>query len=158
MQSESFDFFLDTAADDSCSAAAVLQPVASGEDLGPRNVLLLEDDPAQLYLLEQHLDSVGLTVRSANSVGEARSQLAENAFELAILDAHLPDGSGLEFCKEIDSDPRHVGLPVVVLSSCTESKMVRQTRASGGSFFLSKPYDPNVLLTVIEKALGRELG
>lgn len=158
MSSESIDFLPDPLSEDYADSLPGVQPDSLSEDLGPRNVLILEDDPAQLYLLEQHLDSIGLAVRSANTVSEARSHLTENSFELAILDAHLPDGSGLEFCKEMDADPRHVGVPVVVLSSCTESKMVRQTRASGGSFFLSKPYDPNVLLTVIEKALGRELG
>jgi FixJ family two-component response regulator len=38
-----------------------------------------------------------------------------------------------------------------------QANMVRQTRAAGASFFIGKPYDPNVLLTVIERALGTEL-
>ena len=73
---------------------------------------------------------------------------------MAILDVQLPDGCGFELCEQIDSDPAYGGMPVVVLSSLTEAGAIRKTRASGGRYFLCKPYDPNVLLAIIERALN----
>ncbi len=116
-------------------------------------VLILEDDTLQLKLLEQHLESVGFEVVAASTISQARLRLSQPGIQLAILDVQLPDGCGFELCEQIDNDPAHAGLPVVVLSSLTEAGAVRKTRASGGRYFLCKPYDPNVLLAIIERAL-----
>lgn len=116
-------------------------------------LLVLEDDAIQLKLLQHHLQSVGFEVVSATSVQQARQRLGEQGLQLAILDVQLPDGCGFELCEQIDTDTAYAGLPVVVLSSLSEAGAVRRTRASGGRYFLCKPYDPNVLLAIIERAL-----
>lgn len=128
----------------------------SKEEKNPsrRNVLVLEDDPTQLLILQQHLESLELHTISASTIAEARQHLKEHTFELAVFDVQLPDGSGLEFCREIDDHPDYMGLPVVVLSNQEGNNIVRDTRASGGCYYISKPYDPNVLLAVIERLIG----
>ena len=147
------------------SLSAVLPNLAAEPQLQesptvpPRGrVLILEDDPLQLKLLEQHLTSVGFEVVATSTVSQARLQLSQPGIQLAILDVQLPDGCGFELCEQIDNDPAHAGLPIVVLSSLTEAGAVRKTRASGGRYFLCKPYDPNVLLAIIERALDDRLG
>ena len=132
----------------------VVEPQLQESSMPPRGrVLILEDDPLQLELLEQHLESVGFEVVAALTVSQARQRLSQPGIQLAILDVQLPDGCGFELCEQIDNDPAHAGLPVVVLSSLTAAGAVRKTRASGGRYFLCKPYDPNVLLAIIERAL-----
>ncbi len=128
-----------------------LQPLSAGRRRG--RVLVLEDDPLQLKLLQQHLQSVGFEVVTATCIAQARQRLSESGLQIAILDVQLPDGCGFELCEEIDSYAVYAGLPVVVLSSLREAGAVRRTRASGGRYFLCKPYDPNVLLAIIERAL-----
>lgn len=118
-------------------------------------ILLLEDDPALLWLLQQHLQSLPVKILATETITQARHTLAEQCVDLAILDIHLPDGSGLELCAEMDESPTLMGIPVIILSSSSEPDVVRRSRSSGGCFFISKPYDPNVLLTIIERALGR---
>jgi DNA-binding response OmpR family regulator len=134
-------------------AVPLLIPQESGSDCRPR-VLILEDDLLQLSLLEDHLKSLGMICTSVNSIQAARTELEHKKFELAILDVQLPDGSGLDLCDSIADDSRYSSLPMIVLSSLNQANMVRRTRAAGGSYFISKPYDPNVLLTVIERILG----
>lgn len=131
-------------------------PQRSGEDCRPR-VLILEDDMLQLSLLEDYLQSLGLVCTSVSTIAEAKRSLEQQKFELAIFDIQLPDGSGLELCDSIADDARTSSMPTIVLSSLNQPNMVRRTRAAGGSYFISKPYDPNVLLTVIERALGTTL-
>ncbi len=117
-------------------------------------VLVLEDDATQLRLLEEHLRSIGFEIVSARTLAQAQQELTSQPLQLAILDVQLPDGSGFDLCEQIDNDPAYAGLPVVVLSSLRDPAIVRRTRAAGGRFFLSKPYDPNVLLAIIERALS----
>ena len=139
------------------SSVQVLQPspqAAESPRVPPRKVLLLEDDPAQLQLLRQQIQSLGLEALCTSTIQEARRLVRHSPPELAILDVHVPDGSGLDLCREIDEDPQLMGLPVIVLSASTETNILRSSRAAGGCFFISKPYDPNVLLTIIENAIG----
>ncbi|MEM7477175.1 MAG: response regulator, partial [Planctomycetota bacterium] len=74
------------------SPEPALSSVRTGD--GSRKVLLLEDDPAQLMLLEQHLGALGLKVVKASTIAEARQRLTETRVELALFDIQLPDGSG----------------------------------------------------------------
>ncbi len=121
------------------------------------HVLVLEDDVLQLELLVGHLQSLGMVTTSVQTIAEARERLNHHKFNLAILDIHLPDGSGLDLCESIADDTRFGCLPTIVLSSLSQANMIRRSRAAGANYFISKPYDPNVLLTVIERALGTTL-
>ena len=120
-------------------------------------VLVLEDDLLQLELLVDHLQSVGLKATGVTTIAEARDRLDNAKFSLAIFDVQLPDGSGLELCNSIADDSRFCNMPTIVLSSMNQANMVRKTRAAGATFYIGKPYDPNVLLTVIERSLGIDL-
>lgn len=142
--------------EDSTIESPILAPQQKGGD-GQTRVLVLEDDVLHLELLLDHLQSVGLAAVGVKTVAEAREQLINAKFHLAIFDVQLPDGCGLELCNSIADDSRFCSIPTIVLSSMNEANMVRQTRAAGGAFFIGKPYDPNVLLTVIERALGIDL-
>lgn len=126
---------------------------AGTSDAARGRVLVLEDDPVQLELLRQHLRSLGFQVCSTSTIAAARQSLEAGTFQLAIFDVQLPDGNGLELCEQLDRDSACSGLPIIILSSLTEANVVRRTRAAGGRFFLGKPYDPNVLMAIIERAI-----
>ena len=149
------DPFESSATQDDCAAAVELQPV--GSKASEQTILVLEDDPLQRTILSRHLGSLELNVIEASTIREALEKLRNRPVQLAIVDINLPDGSGFTLCEQIDEDPDLAGMPTIVLSSMTQSDLVRKTRASGGCFFLGKPYDPNVLLAIIERALGTDL-
>jgi DNA-binding response OmpR family regulator len=150
------DYAIVDAQDDFREAIPLLSPEKPNPGLKP-HVLVLEDDELQLELLVDHLNSLGVVTSSVGSIAAAREQLENNKFSLAIFDIHLPDGSGLDLCESIADDSRFSCMPTIVLSSVSQANMVRRSRAAGASFFISKPYDPNVLLAIIEKALGTTL-
>ncbi len=151
-----FDDIVFMGIDDRMECVPLLVPEQAG-DIAKPHVLVLEDDELQLELLVDHLQSLGMVVSSVQTIAEARERLNDHKFNLAIFDIHLPDGSGLDLCESIADDARFGCLPTIVLSSLSEANMIRRSRAAGASYFISKPYDPNVLLTVIERALGTSL-
>ncbi|GIX00869.1 MAG: hypothetical protein KatS3mg111_4201 [Pirellulaceae bacterium] len=136
------------------SPAIAPQLTAQPSSVRPQRVLVLEDDALQLELLEAHLAEVQLQVATARTVAEARKRLQQERVDLAILDIQLPDGCGLDLCDAIDADPCRRGLPIMVLSSVRERDVIRRTRAAGGAYFLAKPYDPKVLLSLVEALLS----
>lgn len=131
---------------------AKLEPVGTVEP--KKLVLLLEDDPVQLRMLALHVEAIGLRAVKTSTIAEANQQLSEQPIDLAVLDVHLPDGNGLDFASKIDEDPQRAGMPIVILSSSPPEDIVRKTRACGGLYFIGKPYDPNVLMTIVEKAMS----
>ncbi len=139
--------------DDESDTAPVEKLQLKQAELGEKRVLVLEDDPVQVQLLSSHLESLNMLVVVAGTIAAAEAELEKQVPHLGIFDVRLPDGSGLDLCERIDSDSRLSGIPIIVLSSMDTQDMVRRTRASGGRYFLGKPYDPNVLLLVIEQLL-----
>lgn len=101
------------------------------------STLVVEDDPVQSAVYLQVLDSLGVSVVSAQSIAEARDALLQHRFSVALVDVQLPDGSGIDLIREI-----HAASPncVVVMASGVDSveSALAATRA-GAADYLVKP-------------------
>jgi len=94
----------------------------------------------------------GYNVRLAMDLAEARRQVSEDAPDIIVLDITLPDGSGLNFLKELRQE---LNIPVLLLSALDESGDIVRGLQAGGDDYLAKPYDNDVLLARIEALLRR---
>ncbi|RYF37680.1 MAG: response regulator, partial [Comamonadaceae bacterium] len=91
-------------------ASAVLQPRA--------RVLLVEDDPAIAKAIVYTLERDVLAVTHSLLLGDARQQLERQPPDVLVLDVGLPDGSGLDLCRELRSaGGAGASLPVLMLSA-----------------------------------------
>ncbi|MCL2169087.1 MAG: response regulator transcription factor [Defluviitaleaceae bacterium] len=119
-----------------------------------KNILLIEDNEAIQEINKDLLEEVGgYTVRLAMNLGEARRAVAESTPDLIVLDIMLPDGSGLDYLKELKSQMPNV--PVILLTALSEvSDEVRGIR-DGGDDYIAKPASSDVLLARIEGLLRR---
>lgn len=79
--------------------------------------LLVEDDAEYAQFLRVVLDRLGYQYECAASISGARELLREYTPDLILLDGHLPDGSGLEICREIRKDARLARALVIILSA-----------------------------------------
>jgi CheY-like chemotaxis protein len=80
----------------------------------PRHVLVVDDEARIREVVQYALERQGFRVRGVQDLREARSALAQRSYELVVLDVMLPDGDGLELCKEIR---RAHKTPVLFLSA-----------------------------------------
>jgi DNA-binding response OmpR family regulator len=111
-----------------------------------RRLLVVEDDPDIAYLYRLTLEP-SYEVRVAERVLTARLALCTWQPELLLLDIWLPDGSGLDLCREVKAmTPR---LPILIVSADRDAR--RAAQACGADSFLPKPVEPDD----IEAALGR---
>ncbi|MBB5917920.1 response regulator of citrate/malate metabolism [Nocardia transvalensis] len=76
----------------------------------------------------------------ATTLAAARSAIAASAFDLALVDVYLPDGSGLDLVREI-------GFDAMMLTAATEAETVRSALAAGALGYLVKPFDHAALAT-----------
>jgi two-component system, chemotaxis family, response regulator Rcp1 len=113
-------------------------------------VLLVEDNPADVYLISAVLDAGSLPKRiSAVPDGQAAIHFLERrepyaevpSPDLIILDLNLPKISGHEVLAYIKAHPEHRRIPVVVLSSSSRESDVKSAYNSHANCYLSKPSD-----------------
>ena len=119
-----------------------------------RKILIIDDDREQVDVLAYRLERLGFTAATAHEGRSGLRKAQTSSPDLVLLDLNLPDVDGFEVCREIVDSPSTCGLPVIVVSGEDGENIVRDCRAAGSEFFIRKPYDPNVLLTVIEQAIG----
>jgi two-component system cell cycle sensor histidine kinase/response regulator CckA len=135
-------------------AGVELQPVEQLQER-ERTVLIIDDDAAQSESLAWRLQSQGFETLTA-SLGRRGLVLARSERpDVILLDLQLPDIDGLKVCQELTDSPATAGIPVVIISGHDRADVVRQARSAGSEFFLRKPYDPNVVLMIVEQAIAR---
>lgn len=118
----------------------------------PADVLVVDDEADIRELLELSLIRMGLGVRSAGSIGEAKALLAQNTFDLCLTDMRLPDGDGLELVRHIAT--QCVDLPVAVITAYGSTETAVAALKSGAFDYLTKPLSLAQLRTLIKSALA----
>ena len=120
--------------------------------MAPLRVLLLEDDPAIARTVAYALEREGLHTTHSLLLRDARSQWSGGGFDLLVLDVGLPDGSGLDLCREV----RTAGnTPVLMLSARGEELDRVLGLELGADDYLAKPFSPRELAARARALLRR---
>ena len=127
------------------SDSSALLPV-SGR--GPATVLIVDDDPDMVLLLETTLRADGIRVITAND-GETALKLArEQRPSLVLLDMQLPDLNGMKVCKTLrdETDPGLRDVPILILTGLklTEADLI-DAFVEGATDYLTKPIKPTMV-------------
>jgi len=122
-------------------------------DLRPAvaRVLVVDDEPDILELLELALLRMGLQVERATNVHEALQQLDSKQFSLCLTDMRLPDGDGVEVVRHIAA--HHADVPVAVITAHGNMENAVSVLKSGAFDYLSKPVSLEQLRTLVKAAL-----
>ena len=108
-------------------------------------VLAVDDQPANLRLLDAVLSPKGYRVIMASSGEQALELLPSSNADLVLLDIVMPDIDGYEVCRRIRSAPETAFLPVVMVTASGQQEKIRAIEA-GADDFVSKPFDQSELL------------
>ena len=113
-------------------------------------ILLVEDNPHIRKINTQVLTQRGYDLLQTDTVAGCRELMRWNPVDLVVMDIMLPDGSGLELCREIKS---RFHIPVLFLTALGENKEIVEGLRAGGDDYLTKPYDLEVLVARVEARL-----
>lgn len=132
----------------------IARTVADGE---AARVLVVDDDPANRYLLCQWLRRAGHDVLDASDGAEALALLSAEGDalpELALLDVNLPDMTGFELCQSIKAAASTADMPVVHVSATAITVADRTQGLHGGAdAYLVEPVDKDELLATVTAVL-----
>lgn len=119
-----------------------------------RHLLVVDDEPHIGLVLRPYLEQLGYRVTFARTLTEARTLLrAPPPADGLLLDLHLPDGSGLEFLRDLRKQGSTARLPVLVLTAEGEDRILREARKLGAAL-VTKPFSPTKLSQRIALMFG----
>ncbi|HXE85018.1 MAG TPA: response regulator [Gemmatimonadales bacterium] len=122
--------------------------------ISARHLLVVDDEPHIGLVLRPFLEQLGYRVSIAKTLGEARSALRANpAADGLLLDLHLPDGSGLDFLRDLRNQRGTARMPVLVLTAEGEDRILREARRLGAAL-VTKPFSPTKLSQRIAMMFG----
>ena len=120
-----------------------------------QKILLIEDEPDIRKTLEYNIAREGYDVITAPSLSEGRNHLNSSSFSLILLDLMLPDGSGLDLCREIKSDKEKVATPIIILTAKDDEVDKVVGFELGADDYVTKPFSVRELILRIKAVLKR---
>jgi two-component system cell cycle response regulator len=119
-----------------------------------KRILVVDDDPTSLKLLDLILNKEGYQVMTASNGLEALRKARLESPDLLILDVMLPGFDGFEICHRLRTEPATATMPIMMLSSKQQKSDQDAASKVGANAFLSKPVDRTALLTKVAELLG----
>lgn len=117
-----------------------------------RNVILAVDDAPENLDIVRNLFAAHYTVKAAVNGPMALKIAEKQPPDLILLDIQMPGMDGYEVCRRLKADPATSAIPVIFLTG--ESGVESEVAEAGGSDYVTKPVDPGVLLSTVEKHLA----
>jgi two-component system, OmpR family, phosphate regulon response regulator OmpR len=118
-------------------------------------LLLIDDDRRLTEMVSGYLRNNGFGVQTAGSLKDGREHLKQGSFDALVLDLMLPDGDGLDFTRELRSQPRTRRLPLLMLTARGEPMDRIVGLELGADDYLPKPFEPRELLARVKALLRR---
>ena len=114
-------------------------------------ILVVDDEPDILKLLEMTLNKMGLTVYTAPTLGAAKSVLEKNTFHFCLTDMKLPDGNGIELVEHVHKNfPK---TPIAVITAYGTIHHAVEALKKGAFDFISKPISLHVLRNLVANGI-----
>ncbi len=120
-----------------------------------KRVLLVEDEAIIAIVIKTLLEDAGLAVTVTTNADQAWQQLYENVsdYGAVVLDRGLPDMDGMTLLQRIKKNPAFAHLPVIIETAQSDKQSIREGLDNGAYYYLTKPFQPEVLLAVVNAAL-----
>jgi two-component system response regulator PilR (NtrC family) len=119
-------------------------------------VLIVEDEPINLEILQTHLHQLGYQTHSASCIEAAQQLLVQECFDVIISDVHLPDGNSLELLDWIKNHPKQgISSTAIIIQTADENtELAEQLKNTGAGDILIKPYNLDQLKDSLTHALS----
>jgi CheY-like chemotaxis protein len=117
-------------------------------------VLAVDDEVFNLDILQADLEDAGFEVLRAEDGVVALEILDKNTdIDVVVLDRMMPRMNGMEVLRKLKLEPRYRDIPVIMQTAAAQSQQVEEGIQAGAYYYLSKPYDEQMLIGIVRAAL-----
>lgn len=120
-----------------------------------KRILICDDDPVILRLIEVNLELEGFEVLTGNNGEEGVEIATRERPDLVILDIMMPRMDGYEACRRLKADDATKHIPIVFLSAKAQASDIEKGKSYGVAEYLTKPFDPTDLTDLVFKLVGQ---
>jgi two-component system, chemotaxis family, chemotaxis protein CheY len=118
--------------------------------------ILTVDDSASIRMTTKiALSGAGYTVTEAVDGADGLAKAQQDAFDLIVTDLNMPVMDGLTMIEELRKLPSQAGVPIIFLTTESDGELKARAKAAGATGWLTKPFDPENLVKIARKVLGR---
>lgn len=117
-----------------------------------KQILLVEDDEMLNSGVCYHLENAGYAVAPVFTYAEARKRIFDDGLQLCVVDINLPDGNGIELCREISS---RTHIPAIILTANDLEADVLDGFDAGAADYITKPFSIPILIKRVAAVLKR---
>ncbi len=118
-------------------------------------VLVVEDDPVILRLLEVNFELEGFTVVLAHDGEEGIAAAQSERPDIIVSDIMMPKVSGIELVEALKADQTTAGIPIILLSAKAQTGDLKSGLDSGADDYVTKPFEPLELVDHVNALLSR---
>ena len=119
----------------------------------PPRILVVDDTPANVHILQLRLAAQGYDVLTATDGEAALAAARESLPDLILLDVMMPKVDGLEVCRQLRADPSFPFTPIIMVTAKADPKDVVAGLEAGGDEYLTKPVDQIALVARVKSML-----
>lgn len=119
----------------------------------PVQILVVEDSITQAVHLRLLLQKHGYAVSVCHNGEAALRHLKEHSSTVIISDIIMPGMDGYELCRLVREDPQLTDIPIILMTALSDPREIIKALASGATNFVTKPFDPHLLLARVENIL-----
>ena len=130
-----------------------VEPAMNSLATQPAVILIIDNDPLTMTGLAAILDMSGYECHCARGPEAALKAARTLPLDLILCDVNLGGESGIDLCRELRQQPGMDDVPVMFMSSAQGVDILRRSTEAGAAYYLRKPFDPEVLLDLVGKAL-----
>jgi two-component system cell cycle response regulator len=116
-------------------------------------VLVIDDQPENVYMLQDRLETEGFEVITAYDGMTGIQKTIDEIPDLILLDVMMPEMSGLEVCTRLVNDPITSSIPIILVTAKTTAEDTKEGLQAGAFDYVKKPVDKVELLARINSAL-----
>ena len=118
--------------------------------------ILTVDDSASIRLTTNvALSGAGYSVTEAINGAEGIQKATSGTYDLIVTDLNMPVMDGLTMIRELRKIPSQMGIPIIFLTTESDGSIKDQAKAAGATGWLTKPFDPDNLVKIVRKVLGK---
>jgi len=122
----------------------------------PSKILIADDSPLVLRMIEKMLTEAGLAVVTARDGLEALDKVVTQDIDLVILDVMMPRMNGYQTCRLLKSEPTTAGVPVVILTSKDQEGDRFWGLETGADYYITKDSEPHRIVELVRNVLASE--
>ena len=119
------------------------------------NILTVDDSASIRLTTRVALSNAGYQVTEAVDGMDGIAKLSASQYDLIVTDLNMPNMDGLTMIRELRKMPAHMGVPVIFLTTESDNDIKQQAKAAGATGWLTKPFDPESLVKIVRKVLGK---